>query len=114
VFLGGAGNPKPDLPPEAFVNFGLQLSAITPDLRVKYKLDPNLQGVVISAVAIGSEAANRQVDAGAVILAVRDTAVTTPGDVLTAVNNERQQKRAFVPILLSVSGGLRWVPFSLN
>ena len=114
VFLGGAGNPKPDLPPEAFVNFGLQLSAITPDLRAKYKLDPNLQGVVISAVAIGSEAANRQVDAGAVILAVRDTTIATPEEVLTAVDRERQQKRSFVPVLLSVSGGLRWVPFPLN
>jgi serine protease Do len=114
VFLGGAGNPKPDLPPEAFVNFGLQLSAITPELRAKYKLDPNLQGVVISAVAIGSEAANRQVDAGAVILAVRDTTIATPEEVLTAVDKERQQKRSFVPVLLSVSGGLRWVPFPLN
>jgi serine protease Do len=114
VFLGGAGNPKPDLPPEAFVNFGLQLSAITPDLRSKYNLDANQQGVVISDVAMGSQAANRQVDAGAVILAVRDTAVATPDDVLKAVDNERQQVHAFVPILLSVSGGLRWVPFSLN
>jgi serine protease Do len=114
VFLGGAGNPKPDLPPEASVNFGLQLSAITPDLRAKFKLDPSQQGVVISDVAMGSQAANRQVDAGAVILAVRDTAVATPADVLNAVDNERQQKHAFVPVLLSVSGGLRWVPFSLN
>ncbi len=114
VFLGGAGNPKPDLPPEAFVNFGLQLSAITPDLRARFKLDPTQQGVVISAVALGSEAANRQVDAGAVILAVRDTAVTTPAEVLKAVDNERQQKHPFVPVLLSVSGGLRWVPLPLN
>ena len=114
VFLGGTGIPKPDLPPEAFVNFGLQLSAITPDLRGRFNLDPTVQGVVISAVAMGSEAANRQVDAGAVILAVRDTAVATPSEVLQAVDNERTQKRPFVPMLLSVSGGLRWVPFPLN
>jgi serine protease Do len=114
VFLGGAGNPKPDLPPEAFVNFGLQLSAITPELRTKYTIDPKQNGVVISAVAMGSQAANRQVDAGAVILAVRDTAVTSPEEVLKAVDDERQQKHPFVPMLLSVSGGLRWVPFSLN
>jgi len=70
--------------------------------------------VVISAVAMGSQAANRKVDAGAVILAVRDTAVTAPEEVSKAIDNERQQKRPFVPMLLSVSGGLRWVPFSLN
>ena len=114
AFLGGAGNPKPDLPPEALVNFGLQLSAITPELRAKYSIAANQSGVAISAVAIGSQAANRQVDAGAVILAVRDTAVASPDDVLKAIATERQQKHSFVPILLSVPGGLRWVPFSLN
>jgi hypothetical protein len=49
-----------------------------------------------------------------VILSVRDTTVTTPDEVLKAVDDERQQTRALVPILLSVTGGLRWVPFSLN
>jgi hypothetical protein len=40
--------------------------------------------------------------------------VTSPEEVSKAIDNERQQKRSFVPMLLSVSGGLRWVPFSLN
>jgi serine protease Do len=114
IFLGGAGNPKPELPPEASVNFGLQLSEITPDLRAKYKIDPNQNGAVVTAVALGSEAANRLVDIGAVILAVRDAAVTSPEEVLKALDNERQQKRSFVPVLLSVPGGLRMVPFPLN
>jgi serine protease Do len=114
VFLGGAGNRKPDLPPEAFVNFGLQLSAITPDLRAQYKIDPNQQGVVVTAVALGSVAANNFIDAGAVILAVRDTAVTSPEEVVKAVAIERQQMRPFVPVLISVPGGLRWVPLPLT
>lgn len=114
VFLGGAGNPKPDLPPEARVNFGLQLSAITPDLRAKYNIDPNQQGAVVTAVALGSVAANNSIDAGAVILAVRDTAITSPADVVKAVDVERQQKSAFVPVLISVPGGLRWVALPLS
>ncbi len=57
AFRGGGGIPKPDLPPEATINFGLQLSAITPELRAKYQIDPSHHGVVVSAVAMGSVAA---------------------------------------------------------
>jgi len=44
TFLGGGGVPKPVIPPEALVNFGLQMSAITPELRAKYNLDAQQQG----------------------------------------------------------------------
>jgi hypothetical protein len=30
------------------------------------------------------------------------------------VDGERQQKRPFVPVLISVPGGLRWVPLPLT
>ena len=114
VYLGGGGTPRPDIPPEALVNFGLQLSSITSDLRTQYKLAENQQGVVVTAVAIGSGAADLSIDAGMVILKVRDTAVSSPADVLKSVDNERQAKRPFVPMLILDTGGLRWVPFSLN
>lgn len=48
------------------------------------------------------------------ILRVRDTVVELPEDVNKAVENERQEMNSFVPMLMSVSGGLRWVPFALN
>jgi hypothetical protein len=49
-----------------------------------------------------------------VIVQVRDTAVASPDDVLTAVANERSQKRPSVPMLLSEPTGRRWVSFPLN
>lgn len=64
AFLAGGGIPKPNLPPEAANNFGLQLSAITPELRAKSQIDPRQHGAVVSAVAMGSVAATRFVDAG--------------------------------------------------
>ncbi len=48
------------------------------------------------------------------ILRVRDTEVESPEDVIKAVESERQEKNSFVPMLMSVAGGLRWVPFALN
>jgi serine protease Do len=114
VFLGSGDVVKPPIPPEALVNFGLQMSAITPELRAKYNLGPNKQGVVVTAVAMGSEAADRGIDAGLVILKVRDTAVASPEDVTKSVAAERQQKRPFVPLQFSDSDGVHWIPFTLN
>jgi serine protease Do len=114
IFLDGAGAAKPDLPPEAFVNFGLAMAPVTPEMRARYNLDAQQQGVVATAVAIGSVAADNNINAGTVIMQVRDTAVATPDDVLTRVSNERGQKRPFVPMLLSEPAGLRWVSFPVN
>ena len=114
TFFGGAGVAKPDLPPEALVNFGLEMAPITPELRARYHLDARQQGVVATAVAIGSAAADNDINAGAVIVQVRDTLVASPDDVLRSVANERARKRSSVPMLLSEPDGLRWLAFPLN
>ncbi|HEY2618990.1 MAG TPA: trypsin-like peptidase domain-containing protein [Acetobacteraceae bacterium] len=114
TFLGGAGVAKPDLPPEAFVNFGLEMAPVTPEMRARYNLDAQQQGVVATAVAIGSVAADNDINAGTVIVQVRDTIVDTLNDVLTSVSIERGQKRPFVPMLLSEPSGLRWVSLPVN
>ncbi|HEY6434153.1 MAG TPA: trypsin-like peptidase domain-containing protein [Acetobacteraceae bacterium] len=114
TFLGQPGVAKPELRPEALVNFGLQLEAITPELRTKYHLNDNQQGAVVTGVAIGSAAANAGINAGAVIVQVRDSPVTSPEDVVKYADAERVQKREFVPMLLSESTGLRWMPLPLD
>ena len=114
TFLGGAGVAKPNFPPMTYVNFGLKMAAVTPELRTKYNLDARQQGVVATAVAMGSVAADNTINPGAVIVQVRDTAVASPDDVLTAVANERSQKRPSVPMLLSEPTGRRWVSFPLD
>lgn len=114
-YLGGGSSAKPDIPPEALVNFGLQMAAMTPELRSQYKLDPKIQGVVVTGVGIGSQASDQGIDAGAVILRVRDTAVTSPEDVVRHITGEAQQKRPFVPMLItSDTNGGRWVAFRLE
>ena len=113
-FLAGGAFPKPDVPASALVNFGMQMSAITPDLRTKYKLNDGQQGAIVTAVTIGGDAANRFIDAGMVIEKVRDKLVSTPDDVLKSVETDRQQRRTFVPMLVSSAGGRRWVAFPLQ
>jgi serine protease Do len=114
TFLGEPGVPKPELPPEATTNFGLQMAAITPELRAKYKLDPQQQGVVITGVGIGSTAANTNINAGAVIVRVRDVSVTLPDDVMKDVDDERKQMHTFVPMLVAEPSGTRWLSLPLD
>jgi S1-C subfamily serine protease len=63
--------------------------------------------VVITGVAIGSTATNANINAGAVITRVRDAAVTSFDDVVKVINQERQQKHPYVPLLLTEPSGLR-------
>jgi serine protease Do len=114
TFLGEPGAPKPKLSAEATTNFGLQLAAITPQLRATYHLEGPQQGVVITGVAIGSAAANAKINAGTVILRVRNSVVTSPDDVLKAVDDERKQMNPSVPILLVERPGRRWVSLQFD
>jgi serine protease Do len=114
TFLGQPGVPKPQLPPEATTNFGLEMASITPELRDKYKLDAQQPGVVITGVAIGSAAANGKINAGSVIRQVRDTPVTSPDDVQKAVDDERKLQHRSVPMLIAEPSGLRWVPLQFE
>jgi S1-C subfamily serine protease len=114
TFLGEPGAPKPKLPAEATTKFGLQMAAITPQLRATYHLEGPQQGVVITGGVIGSAAANAKINAGTVILRVRNSVVTSPDDVLKAVDDERKQMNPSVPILLVEPPGRRWVSLQFD
>ena len=114
TFLGQPGVPKPALPEEATSNFGLEMSPITAELRTKYQLGEQQQGVVITGVAIGSTAANAKIDAGSVIMQVGGMKVTSPDDVQKVVVDERKQNHPFVPMLVAEPSGSRWVSLRLD
>lgn len=114
TFLGQKGFAKPDIPASALANFGLETAAITPELRSRYHLSEQQQGAVVTGVAIASIAADAKINAGSVIVQVRDTPVTSPDQLWKQVADERQEKRPYVPVLLSEPSGLRWVSLRLD
>ena len=114
TFLGEPGAPKPDLPPLAKINFGLRMAAITPELRAKFHINEQQQGVLITGVAIGSAAANHKINAGSVIVQVRGRPVASPDDVVKAVGGEHNQMHRFVPMLIAEPAGLRWVSLEFD
>jgi hypothetical protein len=67
---------------------------------------PGHTHVVVMPQAPGKrDAANQTIDAGMVIEKVRDAVVSTPEDVLKSVQTDRQQRRTFVPMLISTADG---------
>jgi S1-C subfamily serine protease len=78
------------------------------------KLDEQQEGALITGVAIGSTAADNNINAGSVIVQVRRTVVTSPDDVLENIGKERDQKNSSVPMLIAEPSGLRWVSLQLS
>jgi serine protease Do len=101
--------PKLTIPP----GLGLSLAVIQKDQRAKLGLEDGLNGVLITSVLPGSDAARRGAVAGDVILRVQDTPVATPGEVQHALLAVREEKRPFVMMLVLPKvrkvPGPRWV-----
>ena len=60
---------------------GLDLATLSKDLRTKYKIKDSVKGVIVTSVDSASDAAEKRLSAGDVIVEVSQTAVETPDDV---------------------------------
>ena len=97
--------PAPDATPrESASVLGLTLSAITPNLRDRFKIDPGTRGVLITQIAPDSPARGQGLSPGDVILEAASKKVSTPKEVVAAVDDAKAKKRKSV--LLMVDGKL--------
>jgi serine protease Do len=88
--------PKLTIPPD----LGLTLSVVPTSERAQLGLEDGLSGVLIISVLGGSDAAERGMMDGDVILRVQDRPMTTPIDVQEAVRAVRSDHRPFVMMLV--------------
>jgi serine protease Do len=88
---------KPVLVPP---DLGLSLSALTADLRARHGLQEQHGGVLVDAVVPGTDAFDRGVQAGDVLLRVQGTEVGSPGEVQAAIEEARAAHKAFVVALV--------------
>ena len=95
------------------MGLGLKIAPITPDLKEKYQIGDNQKGVVIVEVAPNSQATERGLKPGDVIVEVQQTAVNSPDEVKKRIEAVRKENRKSVLILVQGHDGLRWVPLPL-
>jgi serine protease Do len=81
-------------------DLGLDLKPLTQDARAQYGLHTDQNGVVVAGVMAGTDAFDRFVRPGDVILRVQDTDVETPQAVQQVVDAARTQHKPFVLALV--------------
>jgi serine protease Do len=111
------GEPAPsDQPPPVVVSepLGLTLSDLTPELRSKYTIKDEVVGVVVTEVADGSSASEKQVQAGEVIVEFAQEKVSSPKDIETLIDKlKKDGRRSALLLLANKDGDLRYVALRL-
>jgi serine protease Do len=103
------GEPGPSIA-DAAAMFGLTLAPITDADRRTYEIDAGVDGVLVSAVEPGSEAAEKSVQPGDVIVQVSQKDVAAPADVVTRIEQLKSEGRRTVMFLVSgIQNKMRFV-----
>ncbi|MGJ4930246.1 Do family serine endopeptidase [Bradyrhizobium sp. HKCCYLS2038] len=94
---------------------GLDLAALSKDLRTRYKIKDSVKGVVVTGVDQASDAAEKRLSAGDVIVEVAQEAVTSGADIKKRVDQLKKDGKKSVLLLVSnADGELRFVALSLQ
>jgi serine protease Do len=93
---------------------GLHLSSLTSEWRQRLHLGHSVKGVVVTSVADDSPLADLGLQRGDVIEQINQKGVTTPGEVVTALNAAKNAKGENVLILLNRNGINQYVALSLS
>jgi serine protease Do len=113
-----ATSPRPGQPPGPAATasaLGLELSAVTDELKRRYSLKDNAKGVVITKVDPNSSAADKRIQPGELILEVGQEAVSSPADVARRVEALKAQGRKNVLLLVATPRGEeRFVAVAIN
>ncbi|HEY7006943.1 MAG TPA: Do family serine endopeptidase [Sphingomicrobium sp.] len=86
--------------PAATKTLGLSLSPLTPELARSANLPASARGVIVTAVDPNSDAADEGLQRGDLLMSVNNQAVTTPAQVIAAVEGARKAGRSSVTLLI--------------
>jgi len=93
---------------------GLGLAAVTPETRRIYNLDDSAQGVLITKVDPDSDAADKGLQPGDVVMSVSNKAVRTPADIQRGVTEAQNLGRKSVLLLVAGANGSRYVAVDIK
>ncbi|MEO6432875.1 MAG: Do family serine endopeptidase [Sphingomicrobium sp.] len=101
--LGGAGgNPgtSDDASAAPKTTLGLGLSPLTPEIARATSLPPTAHGVMVTVVDPNSDAAEKGLQRGDLIVSINQQLVTSPAQIVTAVDAARRANRSSVLLLV--------------
>jgi serine protease Do len=93
----------------------MTLGELNQENRAKFKIAPDVKGVVVIQVAPDSPAAEKGIAPGEVITEISQESVSTPKDVRDRIAALKQQsRRAALLMLASKTGDLRFVTVRID
>ena len=94
---------------------GLDLATLSKDLRTRYKIKDSVKGVIITNVDGTSDAAEKRLSAGDVIVEVAQEAVANAADVKKRVDQlKKDGKKSILLLVSNADGELRFVALSVQ
>jgi serine protease Do len=93
---------------------GMSLSALTDEKRRELDLDESISGVLIEAVESGSQAEEKGISPGEVIVEAGQEAVSTPAEVAARAEERRAAGRGSVLLLIHNGSEPRFVALSFD
>ncbi|MCH2190581.1 MAG: DegQ family serine endoprotease [Gammaproteobacteria bacterium] len=111
-----AGNPssREEVEPKSDEQLGAELSELSDELRVRYRLPNDVEGVLVMSVERGGLAAKNELRRGDVIEQFNRVKVTTPSDVAEALQEAIEDDRESVPVLIRRGRSSGYIPFDLK
>lgn len=116
--LDGEGKTSPKKPDAAdqkdMKTLGLTLSALTNEAREEFAISSDLNGVLVTSVDSDGPAAAKGLRAGDVIIEVSQEEVSSPGDVVDKIAEDRESGRRSVLMLIDRKGELHFVAMRID
>jgi serine protease Do len=107
--------PEPVEKPVTQKALGLDLATLSKDLRGRYKIKDSVKGVVITNVDGASDAAEKRLSAGDVIVEVAQEAVSNAADVKKRIDQlKKDGKKSILLLVSNAEGELRFVALSVQ
>ena len=116
--MAAVEQPKKDGPPDKTVvkkSLGMDLAAISDELRKRYKIKDTVKGLVITGIDASSPAADKRLSAGDVVMEVQGEPVATPDAMQARLDQLKKDGRKVVMLLMSKPDGeTQFVALSLQ
>jgi serine protease Do len=94
---------------------GLDLATLSKDLRTRYKIKDSVKGVIVTGVDASSDAADKRLSAGDVIVEVAQEAVANAADVKKRVDQlKKDGKKSILLLVSNADGELRFVALGVQ
>jgi len=112
-----AALPQPEVvpgPEQRIEDLGLTLSGLSDELQRRFQIDPDAEGVVVTEVDPVSDAAERGLRAGDVIVELDQEPVTTPEEVRHHLERAREEGYRVVTLLVLRNGEYQWIALRIG